>query len=110
MLFTRAVSSDNHIWHTSGPEAIRWASCRIVGYSSDGGTFPQGINDLGTVVGYSNGWAGYGIQTGWERLSNGSHVAISDPNASTSIPPRMRFRVAASMEVQLRVESTIPAR
>lgn len=53
----------------------------------NGGTFPSAINDLGTIVGHSNGNAGYGIFVGWERLRNGQTVTISDPLANTTPDP-----------------------
>jgi probable HAF family extracellular repeat protein len=53
----------------------------------NGNTWPQAINDWGTVVGHSNGAAGYGIFVGWERLRNGKMVTISDPLANTTPDP-----------------------
>jgi hypothetical protein len=53
------------------------------GYESNGGTWPQGINDRGAVVGHSNGWEFYGVFVGWERL-HGKMFAISDPLANTT--------------------------
>ena len=53
----------------------------------NGGTFPSAINDWGTVVGHANGWKGYGVFVGWERLANGQMVTISDPLANTTPDP-----------------------
>jgi hypothetical protein len=56
------------------------------GYDSNGGTWAQGINDWGAVVGHSDGWANYGVFVGWERI-DGKMITISDPLATNSIPP-----------------------
>jgi hypothetical protein len=47
------------------------------------GTYPQAINDWGTVVGHSNNT----MFVGWQRLHNGQMTTITDPLAATTPPP-----------------------
>jgi len=54
--------------------------------NSNAGTFPQGINDWGAVVGHSMGSLNYGVFVGWEMI-HGKMITISDPLAANSIPP-----------------------
>ncbi len=69
-------------WHGFTGSA-RGAYTVFTGLGDNGeGTYPQAINDPGTVVGHSNNT----MFVGWERLSSGQMVATSYPRAASAVP------------------------
>jgi len=91
-----AVYGINNFGGISGITAIHFASWQgftgsthlpggaysvFTGLGDNGeGTYPQAINDWGTVVGHSNNT----VFVGWERLANGQMTTITDPLANNN--------------------------